>query len=116
MHWGHSLPSKDGAVEVTREELNDHMQVEFDPEPPIPEVGADAWRWWWDLNNRRNPGFEGVAPITFSDVTAWLALTGIMASREEIRWIFMMDDAFISKVSEERKAKREADESKSKSK
>jgi hypothetical protein len=68
-----------------------------------------VWDWWWQLNTRRPPGFESLAPISYSEICSWLLLTGIQAAPEEIRWLIAMDNAWLSAIAKERKAKQERD-------
>jgi len=66
-----------------------------------------VWKWWWELNSRRPPGFDNLAPISYSELRAWILLTGKYVAPEEIRWLIDMDNAWMTAIAEERKARRE---------
>ena len=66
-----------------------------------------VWDWWWHLNSRRAPGFENLAPISYSEIQCWLSLTKKLVAPEEIDWLVTMDNAWLMAISEERKAKHE---------
>jgi hypothetical protein len=106
MHWGHSISTKDGQVEVTRAEYNESFGVEVPEVPEIPDAVSHVWDWWWELNARRAPGGESVAPITFSEIYHWSSLTRTQITPSEIGMMIQMDDAYLRSVAEERKEQR----------
>ena len=113
MHWGHEVSvSRDTKEKVTRAEYNAAAGVDTPEMPDIPECAIHVWQWWWELNARRPPGFEALAPISFSEISAWIMLTGRLVSPEEIRWLIQMDNAWLEVIASERAAKRERDEEK----
>ena len=69
--------------------------------------GEHVWKWWWELNARRPPGFDNLAPISYSELRSWILLTGKYVAPEEIRWLIQMDNAWLSAIAEERNARRE---------
>ena len=77
--------------------------METPPQPEIPISAEHVWHWWWELNARRQPGFETLAPITYSEIHSWILLTAKMISSEEIDWLIEMDNAWLSAISQERK-------------
>jgi len=75
----------------------------------VPPCGEHVWKWWWELNSRRPPGFESLAPLSFTEIRSWVELFGKLVTPEEIGWLVQMDNAWLRAISEERKAKRERD-------
>ncbi len=116
LKWGHKVNSPHGRahglVEVTRQEYNQQAGVESPEEPEIPFCAEHVWKWWWELNARRPPGLDNLAPISYGEIESWISLTGKMVTHEEIRWLMQMDDAWLSAIAEERKARQERDKEK----
>ena len=69
----------------------------------------DVWDWWWELNARRIPGVDNLAPITYTEITQLLLLTRRIVAPEEINWLIQMDNAWLTAISEERRAKHDRD-------
>ena len=107
MLWGHKVNGKDGEVEVTRAEFNASFGVDSPEAPEIPDAVAHVWEWWWKLNARRLPGFEAMAPLSYSEIYHWSALTRTQITPAEIGILIQMDDAYLQAVSAERKEQRE---------
>ncbi|MGH8033828.1 MAG: phage tail assembly chaperone [Lysobacterales bacterium] len=103
------MASRTGPVEVTRLEYNTQAGVESPAQPELPACAEHVWFWWWELNDRRAPGFESLAPLTYAEIHHWILLTGKLLGPEEIRWLIAMDDAWLSTISEERAARQERD-------
>jgi len=76
----------------------------------VPECGEHVWHWWWELNSRRPPGFDSLAPISYSEIINWLYLTRRYVSPEEIGWLVQMDNAWMTAIAEERKARSEREQ------
>ena len=116
MEWGYTAASREGPVEVT---LAEQMRV-FGLEPPecpvLPELGLYAWESFWELNARRPPGFDSLAPISYTEMQHWLNLTGRQLLREELGWLVQMDDAWMAAISAERAAAQERKQAESESK
>lgn len=109
MHWGHKVTGKDGDVEVTRAEFNIAFGAENKtPDvPEVPDIVEHVWTWWWQLNSRRAPGFDAMAPITYSEIYHWSTLTRTQITPNEINMLIQMDDAYIQAVNVERKEQRD---------
>ena len=107
MHWGHKVAARGGPVEVTRKEYNEQAGAETPEQPSVPACGEHVWRWWWELNTRRPPGFDNLAPISYGEIYAWILLLGKYVSPEEIGWLVQMDNAWMTAIAEERKARQE---------
>jgi hypothetical protein len=73
----------------------------------VPLAGAHVWAWWWELNQRRQPGFEALAPLTYTEIKSWLELTGKYVSPEEIGWLIEMDNAWLNQIAQEQKDRRD---------
>lgn len=102
---------KNGQVEVTRFEYNAAFGVESPDEPEVPGAVTHVWDWWWHLNARRLPGFDAMAPITYSDIYYWSTLTRIQITPDEITMLIQMDNAYLQAVGEERKEQHNRDTS-----
>ena len=113
MHWGHTVVSKSGPVEVTRQEQNTQAGVETPAQPELPFCAEHVWPWWWELNARRAPGFESIVPISYSEICHWMIATGRTLLPHETRWLVAMDDAWLDEIAKERKARQERDKEKS---
>jgi len=75
------------------------------PDPPELEQGSDhILQWFFELNLRRQPGFSGLSPLTFSDVAAWQSLTGKLTRPEEIEAILEMDSTYIEEMNKKRES------------
>ncbi len=48
-----------------------------------------------------------MAPLPYSEIYAWIVLTGKFIVPEEIDWLIQMDNSWISTVAAERSARRE---------
>jgi len=114
MHWGHKVIGKDGQIEATRAEYNEAFGAEEKtPEAPdIPDAAMHVWEWFWRLNARRPPGFDSMAPLTYSEIYHWSALTRTQITPDEINMIVQMDDAYLQAISAERKEQRDRDKAK----
>ena len=106
MHWGHSISTQDGQVDVTRAEYNESFGVEVPEAPEIPDAVVHVWDWWWHLNARRQTGGESVQPISYSEIYHWSSLTRTQITPSEIEMIIQMDDVYLRSVAEERKEQR----------
>ena len=100
-------------MEVTRLEYNEQAGVESPPQPEIPECAEHVWNWWWQLNARRQPGFDSLAPFSYAEIHSWILLTCRYVAPEEIAWLIQMDDAWLATIAEERKARSEREKERS---
>lgn len=85
--------------------------METPEEPEVPYCGQQVLAWWWELNARRGPGFDTLAPLTYGELESWKTATGrqIVCTPIEAKWLMTMDDAWMGAIAEERKAKQERD-------
>jgi len=70
-------------------------QAELDEELPLPDVTADVWIHYRQLDNRRRYSSEGV-PLRFYwvDIQAYMTVTGIRLGRWYLKTIFALEDEF----------------------
>ena len=112
MHWGHKVLSKNGQADATRAEYNAAFGVESPDLPPIPDMVQHVWEWWWQLNARRQPGFDSMTPLSYSEIYHWSALTRTQVTTTEIDIVVRLDDAYLRAVAIERKEQRDRDRTK----
>ncbi|WP_426126328.1 phage tail assembly chaperone [Pararhizobium sp. PWRC1-1] len=53
------------------------------------------------------PGFSGPAPVSNQELTAWLAITGNVIRREEVRILKTMNSRYCAEIDRESDAIRE---------
>ena len=114
LNWGHTVPSREGPVEVTRIDYNEHANAETPEQPTVPICAQHVYDWWWELNARRGPGFDTLAPLTYGEVAFWARLTGRqhIVTPVEVRWLMTADDAWLRTIAEERKGKQDREKEK----
>lgn len=72
-----------------------------------PEIGAhqmDIWRAFCDLAGARSSNGYGPNPIAWTEIDAWLRVTGARLDAWEVRAIRRMDAAFLDWAAERVKA------------
>jgi len=112
--WGHKVSvGRNEQKEVTRAEYNEVAGAETPEQPDVPMYAEHVWKWWWELNARRPPGFENLAPISYTEIRSWIKLTGVQVAYEEINWLIAMDNAWMAAIADERKARSERDKEQS---
>lgn len=74
------------------------------PNIEIPPEGEHVWGWFWELNSTRGGGM-GPAPLTYTEIGAWVQLTGLQVYPHEIDLIRAMDGAYMRAQSEMSKSK-----------
>ncbi|WP_035829794.1 phage tail assembly chaperone [Kaistia adipata] len=57
--------------------------------------------WFWDLNSCRASGLNGPQPLSMTELSNWIVLTGTLVRREEIAVIREMDAAYLAAVARE---------------
>jgi hypothetical protein len=68
--------------------------------PDMPEEYAFAWQAWSEINNARSNNGYGPNPISFSEIKAYVDLTGTPLLPYEIKGIRVVDTAFMKSYSE----------------
>jgi hypothetical protein len=63
--------------------------------PPFPQAAERAWGVWHRLRTRRGPGATGPAPITWTDIDAFLRVTGNRLASPEIGFVEIIDNAYL---------------------
>ena len=92
---------------LTREEYADRIGAAIAEEPDVPDVADHVWTWFWTLSKRRQRGFDGASPLTYSEIDAWLRVTRTIALPQEIDLIMAMDSAWLEAVAEMREQRSE---------
>lgn len=64
--------------------------------PPFPDAGISVWDAWLDLHDARQPGMSGPGPLTFSEIDAYIRLTGNRLRSWQVEAIRSMDRVFRS--------------------
>ena len=100
-------------MEVTRLDYNAQAGYETPEQPIVPFYARNVWDWWWELNTRRPPGFENLAPMSYTEIMSWILLTGKQLAPEDIRWLIEMDNVWLTTIAKERNAKRDRDKEES---
>lgn len=103
MMWGHKVAKGKEVVECNREDYNAAFGVESPEQPEIPECGYHAWEIWWRMNARRPTG-DNQTPISFSEMESFCKMTGKILLPEDVEMIEAIDNAYLSAVSEEKRA------------
>jgi hypothetical protein len=112
INWGHQVASRHGPVEVTRQEYNQQAGAQTPEQPTVPICGQHIWDWWWELNARRPPGFDSLAPLSYTEILSWIFLTGKALKYTDIGLLIEMDNAWINTIATERKDRSERDKEK----
>lgn len=72
------------------------------PEPPeVEEHWSYLLGWFWELSAARTYGFGTPNPLTFSEIAAWVALTGNVATASDVAMLRAMDAALLSAAARE---------------
>lgn len=98
----YQTPNKDGE---TRWQRNIRFgQGDKNPLIEPPQTGEYIFEWFWELNSSRQSGFGGPLPLSYTEIAAWAAITGTIATRDEISIIRRLDSAYIAAVAAEQAA------------
>lgn len=68
---------------------------------PLPDEVRYLPEWFWDLNSCRASGLNGPQPLSMTELSNWIALTGTLVRREELAVIREMDAAYLAAVARE---------------
>jgi hypothetical protein len=72
----------------------------------LPEQFAILWHDFFDLHNTRTSNGYGVNPISYTEIDAWVRLTGNDLTSEECRLIKIIDTIYLNVTAEAQKEKR----------
>jgi hypothetical protein len=72
--------------------------------PEMPDGTEYIWRWFLELSSSRGSNGFGPMPITFSDIHAWMAITGSMPRKDEIDLIREMDRVFLGQITKRKES------------
>ncbi len=67
----------------------------LDNQPLIPYCFQHIWKWFLDLNSKRDSGFEGPKSISYTEVYAWNKLKQIDIQDFELDILFLIDNVFM---------------------
>lgn len=90
------MPDDDG---VTLYQSLEKLRIEkgiIDPRlfPPVLPIGGERiWKWFWQLDNGREEGFNGLAKISHTLIASWAATTRTVLRGHEVRILLEMDKA-----------------------
>lgn len=65
----------------------------------MPVFGEHVLEWFWELSAARGSNGFGALPITYGEIAAWQALTGVEPEAWEVKAIREMDMAFLAAFS-----------------
>jgi len=57
----------------------------------VPDLAQHVWQYFVELDNGRQGGFAGGQPLSYSDISAWCALSGVRLLPWELTAIRAMD-------------------------
>jgi hypothetical protein len=102
-----NFPDKDGVSERVRleqiqEQLGETLE-ELIP-PPFPEPLTGYWESFLELHSARGSGESGPAPLSFSEIKAWVDLTCKVLSTRELSCIRTLDRLYLREYSAFRSA------------
>ena len=63
------------------------------------------WNWFWSLSNARGSSEFGASPLSYTEIRAWIEVTGLTVHPWEIDAIRAMDGAYMQAQAEMSKAK-----------
>jgi len=87
----------------TRREMNERFGMENktpDPVHPDPDW-LHLWEWFCDLSSARQYGSGGPMPLSYSEIRAWMELTGEPVQQAEVIILKAVDRAYLEALSEE---------------
>lgn len=77
-------------------------------EPDVPPGAELVWKHYCKLAAKRTAGFSSPNPITYSEVRAYIELTGVVLRSDEIEAIMLIDDAWRGAVADFRERQKAA--------
>lgn len=101
------MPGPDGTTQ--RAHLDIVEQATGEPqyeEPDPPAAGSLLWQIFWELNDTRQCGLDGLAPLTHCEVAAWCNLMALPLSPWEVQALMLMDKQFIKEAARLRQRKK----------
>lgn len=92
--WLHSTMGDSGIthaehLQAIAEQTGDYSELEG---PDMPEIVTHVWEWFLELSSARSEG-----GISYSEIKAWLELTGRSISPFELTLIKKLDILFLTK-------------------
>jgi len=80
--------------------------------PDLPEEFLSAWMAWAELNVSRSNNGYGPNPLSFSEIKAFVELTGTLLLPYEIKGIRVIDTAFMKAYNDVSRATKAANKTK----
>jgi len=79
------------------------------PEPQELTDGTEyLLEWFYQLNSRRQPGFNSPAPITYQEIDCWARRKRLIIYPDEIDVLTALDTAFLNALSELRQNEKDS--------
>lgn len=72
----------------------------LDQAPPCPPALAHVWEWFQSLNTGRTGSGFGMNPLTFSEISAWCALTGNTLTPWEVDLLKTLDVLYLKEMAD----------------
>ncbi|MEQ8347095.1 MAG: hypothetical protein RIB84_21210 [Sneathiellaceae bacterium] len=66
--------------------------------PDLPEEMGFLWAWFVELSGARGSGGLGPAPLTYPDIAAWSALTGVQPRPWQVALLKRLDFLFLASM------------------
>jgi hypothetical protein len=66
--------------------------------PPLPADGEHVWHWFLDLSAARGSNGFGPNPISYPDLAAWVAMTGIIVTPSEVAALLALDREYLAEL------------------
>ena len=85
----------------TRHEYHARFGQPVEPDPELPTVVSHVMEWFCELSAKRQSGVGGPSTLSFSDIKAWMELTGTDVDPREMNMILAMDSAWLSAMADE---------------
>lgn len=63
--------------------------------PPVPPVALSAWQAFDDLHAARPMSAQGVTPISYTELDAYVRLTGAPLTPLDVQLVRVIDDAYL---------------------
>ena len=90
-----SRPGEDGVS--LREKLESVGAKALQNAAEMPRALEHVWKWFVELSQARPSGM-GISPITFSEISAWVSLTGNQPTPWEVSLIRGLDIAYLKEM------------------
>lgn len=69
--------------------------------PPMPAALEHLWEWFCELSASRSGNGGGPNPIAFTEIEAWIRLTGRAVQPRDVRAILRIDQAYFTTLADQ---------------